>query len=197
MGSMKMDGYAMLGVGMDLSESQAEDVRQAVADFKRGMELRGELNLRVARRVTSILRAGMFSFGVISIILVGMLVAFTSRVSDMIVVLDTMREQFSNMSSDMRQMRTVIARMDQDLQTFPLVVAETDAMRTSIGQMSTKLHSMSSTMADVETQMRVITVNVDHMNQSFRLLEPAVLGLGGNINHASEPMKNFNSFFPW
>jgi len=53
----KRDDYAY-GGGMNSSERQAEDVRQAVADFKRAMELRGELNLRVARRDTSILRAG-------------------------------------------------------------------------------------------------------------------------------------------
>lgn len=182
---------------MDVSENQAQGLRQAVADFKQAMELRGELNLRVARRVTSILRAGMFSFGVIAVILVGMLIAFTSRVSDMIVVLDTMRVQFSAMSSDMREMRAVIAQMDQDLQAFPAVVAELDGMRSVVGQMNTNLQSMSKKVTGVENRMQTITLNVDHMNQSFRHLEPSVLGLGGNINKASEPMKNFNSIFPW
>lgn len=182
---------------MNSSERQAEDVRQAVADFKRAMELRGELNLRVARRVTSILRAGMFSFGVIAVILVGMLIAFTSRVSDMIVVLDTMQVQFSAMSSDMRKMRTVIARMDQDLQTFPVVTGELSTMRNSVTQMNANLMSMTEKVTGVENKMRSITANVGHMNQSFRRLEPSVRGLGGNINNASEPMKNFNSFFPW
>ncbi|HEY9163267.1 MAG TPA: hypothetical protein VIN57_01560, partial [Magnetovibrio sp.] len=63
--------------------SQTEEVRQAIADFKRAMELRGELNLRVGRRVTAILRTGMLSFAVVTIIMVGMLIAFTSRVTDM------------------------------------------------------------------------------------------------------------------
>lgn len=182
---------------MDLSEKQAEDVRKAVADFKRAMELRGELNLRVARRVTSILRAGMFSFGVIAVILVGMLIAFTSRVSDMIVVLDTMRVQFSAMSADMQKMRTVVARMDQDMQSFPIVAGELNTMRSTVTEMNANMISMSDKVTGVEHKMRSITANVGQMNQSFRYLEPSVRGLGGNINSASEPMKNFNSFFPW
>ncbi|PCI40518.1 MAG: hypothetical protein COB46_06705 [Rhodospirillaceae bacterium] len=182
---------------MDLSDTQAEEVRKAVADFKKGMELRGELNLRVARRVTSILRAGMFSFGIIAVILVGMLIAFTSRVSDMIVVLDTMRVQFSAMSSDMQQMNQIVDRMDKNMQSFPVISAELGTMRLNVSTMNTHLKSMSEKVKRVEYTMRGITTNVGHMNQSFRKLEPSVRGLGGNINNAAEPMKTFNSFFPW
>lgn len=182
---------------MDLSDKQADDVRKAIADFKKGMELRGELNLRVARRVTSILRAGMFSFGIIAVILVGMLIAFTSRVSDMIVVLDTMRVQFSAMSSDMQKMNAIVANMDQNMQSFPVISGELGTMRTNVSAMNSNLQSMSEKVRRVEGTMRAITTNVGHMNQSFRQLEPSVRGLGGNINNASEPMKTFNSFFPW
>ena len=182
---------------MELSDKQADEVRKAVADFKKGMELRGELNLRVARRVTSILRAGMFSFGVIAVILVGMLIAFTSRVSDMIVVLDTMRVQFSAMSTDMQQMNKIVARMDKDMQSFPVISGELGTMRTHVSDMNSNLQSISEKVKRIEYTMRTITTNVGHMNQSFRQLEPSVRGLGGNINTAAEPMKSFNSFFPW
>ena len=58
---------------MDITENEAAQMRQAVVDFKKAMELRSELNLRVARRVTSILRVGMFSFAVVTVLLVVML----------------------------------------------------------------------------------------------------------------------------
>jgi len=77
------------------------------------------------------------------------------------------------------------------------VTGELSTMRSSVTQMNAHLMSMTEKVSGVENKMRSITANVDHMNQSFRRLEPSVMGLGGNINNAAEPMKNFNSFFPW
>jgi len=131
------------------------------------------------------------------VILVVMLFAFTSSVGNMISVLDTMRVQFSSMSADMRQMRTVIGAMDRDLATFPVVVSELDTMRTTVAKMNANLATMSGSMTSVENKMRVITTDVANMNQSFRHLEPALVGIGANVNQASEPMKTFNNIFPW
>ena len=55
---------------MELSEDQHIEVRQAVVDFRRGMEIRSGLNLRVAKRVTLMLRTGIVSMGAITVILV-------------------------------------------------------------------------------------------------------------------------------
>lgn len=195
--AIKWASSVHVGAIVNITENEAAEMRQAVVDFKRAMELRSELNLRVARRVTSILRVGMFSFAVVTVILVVMLFAFTSSVGNMISVLDTMRVQFSSMSADMRQMRTVIAAMDRDLATFPVVVGELDSMRTTVAKMNANLATMSGSMTSVESKMRVITTDVANMNQSFRYLEPALVGIGANVNQASEPMKTFNNIFPW
>ncbi|MGD8674124.1 MAG: hypothetical protein PVH86_12440, partial [Thiogranum sp.] len=61
---------------MQLAEEQHTQICQVVADFRRGMEIRGNLNLRVARRVTQILRTGILGLGTITVILVVILIAF-------------------------------------------------------------------------------------------------------------------------
>jgi len=142
-------------------------------------------------------RVGMVSFAVVTVIMGGMLFAFTSSVTHMITVLDTMRVQFSSMATGMREMRSVIAGMDRDLATFPVVVGELDTMRSTVSSMNATLANMSQSMTSVEGKMRVITFDVGGMNQSFRQLEPALVGIGSNVNDASQPMKNFNSIFPW
>jgi len=179
------------------SEQQVEATRRAIADFKRAMELRGDLNLRVARRVTAILRTGMFSFAVITVIMVGMLIAFTSSVKDMIVVMDTMRVQFSSMADNMRVMREVIARMDRDMATLPVVTAELNTMREHVSRMNGELAAMTQKVAAVEGNLQVITTNVGQLNDSFRQVEPALADIGRNVNQASGPVKNLNSFMPW
>ena len=93
---------------MKFTEQQHAEVRQAITDFRRGMEIRSSLNLRVAKRVTLMLRTGIVSMGLITIILLVMLIAFNNKLVEMSNVLDTMNQKFSSMSKDMGQMQTVI-----------------------------------------------------------------------------------------
>lgn len=181
----------------EAGEKQSELLRQAVADFRRAMELRGEVNLRVARRVTSILRIGMLSFAVISVIMVGMLFAFTSRVSDMIVVLDTMQTQFHSVSADMHEMGLAVHRMDSDMQGFPAVTSEMATMRANVSALNERLASITAKMAEAQDRMQTMTRNVGLMNDSFRALAPSVEAIGGDLDHAASPMRRANAFFPW
>jgi len=90
---------------MQITEDQEKLIRRATEDFIKAMDIRSATNVRVARRVTAILRIGMVSFGAVSLILLLMLYAFTSKMDEMIVALDTMNRQFSSMSGDMTLIR--------------------------------------------------------------------------------------------
>lgn len=72
---------------MEITKHQEERIRLATEDFRKGMEIRNSMNVRVAKRVTAILRIGMVSFGVMTLILLMMLYAFTSKMDEMIVAL--------------------------------------------------------------------------------------------------------------
>jgi predicted metalloprotease len=92
---------------MQLTEEQHTKICQVVADFRRGMEIRSNLNLRVARRVTQILRTGILGLGTITVILVVMLIAFNMKLVEMSAVLQTMNQKFSSMSKNMAKMQVV------------------------------------------------------------------------------------------
>ena len=58
---------------MEITAAQEESLRQATEEFRKGMSIRSTMNVRVASRVTAILRIGMVSFGVVTVILLLML----------------------------------------------------------------------------------------------------------------------------
>jgi len=114
---------------VDLKEAQHAEIRQAVADFRLGMEIRSSLNLRVARRVTVILRTGIIGMGVITAVLLVMLIAFNNKLVEMNGVLATMNNKFSSMSKDMGEMQHVLIQMDRNVAYLPAIVGETDNIR--------------------------------------------------------------------
>jgi len=182
---------------VELTEEQHAGIRQAVADFRRGMEIRSSLNLRVAKRVTMLLRTGIVSMGVITMILLVMLMAFNNKLVEMSSVLDTMNQKFSSMSSDMGQMQTVITQMDKNITYLPGIVDETDTMKEVIQIMRGDIGDISGSVTNLQINLTGITSNVDHMTQTFRGLDNTMQHLGVDINKMSTPSRMFNNMMPF
>lgn len=182
---------------MDLTEQQHEEIRQAIADFRRGMEIRSSLNLRVAKRVTLMLRTGIVSMGVITIILLVMLSAFNNKLVEMSEVLDTMNQKFGSMSYDMGQMRAVLDRMDRNVMYLPGIVNETGEMRAVVGVMRHDIGVISASVGELQDNLTGITGNVDHMTKTFRGIDSSMQHIGVDINKLSKPSKLFNKIMPF
>jgi hypothetical protein len=113
---------------MVITTEQEARIRQATGDFHRAMEIRNAMSVRVAKRVTAILRIGMVSLGVVTIILMMMLYAFTSKMGDMIVALNTMNTEFSSMAQDMTTMKTTLYDMEHNVAHVPAITRATADM---------------------------------------------------------------------
>lgn len=100
---------------MEITTEQEQRLLEATEAFQTAMLIRNSMSVRVARRVTAILRIGMVSLGVVTIILLMMLYAFTSKMDEMILALDTMNEKFSSMAQDMTTMRTTLSGMERNI----------------------------------------------------------------------------------
>ena len=159
---------------MEMTTDQEKMIRQAAEDFKKAMELRSSMNVRVARRVTAILRIGMVSFGAVSLILLLMLYAFTSKMEEMIVVLDTMNVKFTSMSENMTIMRATLNSMEHKISYVPAITHATMDIRDTVSNMRTEVVSMEGTVASLNNEVYGITSNVSNMNLQIRTLDPAV-----------------------
>lgn len=173
------------------------EISQMVADFKRGMELRGNLNLRVARRVSQILRTGIVGLGVLTIILVSMLIAFNMKLVEMSAVLETMNQKFSSMSANMDRMQVVLQAMDRNVAYLPGIVKETGNIQGVVEMLRGDVHAMSERVSHLQTNMTGITGNVDQMTQTFRGLDDTVQNMGVDVNKMSGPSRMFNNMMPF
>ncbi|MEO5339138.1 MAG: hypothetical protein H7837_01275 [Magnetococcus sp. MYC-9] len=180
-----------------LSPEQHTALRQAAAEFKQAMGVRSSLNLRVAMRVTAILRVGMISLGMVAIIFLFLLSVLTSKITFMIDVIDTMNKQFTSMSKDMDEMRKVIVRMDQYMATMPAIVQEVDTMKGSVATLNGHVDDIATRMQAIDKGLTNITQHVGNMTATFRVMDGSVHGIGQDVHRMSRPMKLFNSLSPF
>lgn len=182
---------------MSLTLEQHETLRQAVVHFKEAMDVRSRLNLRVAIRVTSILRVGMISLGVVAVIFLFLLLVLTSKITYMIDVIDTMNSQFTSMSKDMGEMRRVIVQMDQHMATMPTIVQEVDGMKGTVSSLNGHIGTIATKMQAIDKGLANITTHVGNMTATFRVMDGSVNRIGQDVNRISRPMKLFNTFSPF
>lgn len=182
---------------MIVTAEQEEKIIKATEDFKVAMALRNSMNVRVATRVTAILRIGMVSFGIVTVILLLMLYAFTSKMNEMIVALNTMNREFSSMSQDMTMMRTTLGGMERNISHVPAITRATQDIGLTVGTMRSEVANMDKTIANLNYEMDGITNQVGNMTWQIRAIDPAVQHMGNDVNRMSGPMRLFNIFTPF
>ena len=143
------------------------------------------------------LRTGIVSMGLITVILLVMLIAFNNKLVEMSNVLDTMNQKFSSMSKDMGQMQAVIKHMDKNIAYLPGIVDETGTMSEIVHIMRGDIGVISSSVIKLQINVSDITGDMDHMTQTFRSLDGTVQHLGVDINKMSGPSRMFNNIMPF
>jgi hypothetical protein len=181
---------------MEMTVDQEELIRRASEDFRKAMEIRSSMNVRVAKRVTAILRIGMLSFGVVTLVLLLMLFAFTSKMNEMIVALDTMNGQFSSMTEDMTMMKTTLYSMERNISHVPAITQATTDISNTVSEMRAEVDGMKVTIVKLNHELYGITSQVNNMTWEISSLDPAVQHIGRDVNRMSGPMRTFNIFSP-
>ncbi len=171
-------------------------VQKAVDDFKEAMKIRSGLNLRVAVRVTAILRTGMISLAVVAIVFLLLLALVSSKLEFMIGVMNTMNSQFSSMAKDMAVMRQVIEQMDAHMASLPVIVNEVGHMHGSVAALNSDIQVIAKKMHQVEHNLGGITNSVEAMNTTFQGMDAVVRGMDFNVHRMARPMKLFNNMVP-
>jgi hypothetical protein len=181
---------------MEITAEQEMRVRQATEDFHRAMKIRNAMSVRVAKRVTAILRIGMVSLGMVTIILMMMLYAFTSKMGEMIIALDTMKTEFTSMARDMTAMKKTLYHMEHNVAHVPAITRATVDMAGTVGIMRSSVEAMQQTISQLNTDVHATTGQVTNMTWQMRTLDPAVQHMGRDVNRISGPMRMFNIFNP-
>ncbi|MBF0610506.1 MAG: hypothetical protein G8345_11040 [Magnetococcales bacterium] len=178
------------------TDSQSVLLQQVIADIQTTLQLRNAFHIRVARKVTILLRVGLVSLGVLAIILLLLLTALSSQTQSLITIVGTMNQRFVSMSDNMYTMRNTIERMEKSVATMPIITGEVTRMRHTVTAMSGELTGMDKRLIGIHRQVAGIENNMAHMTMTFGMLDRGVQGMGVDVHRMSRPMKTFNSISP-
>ncbi len=157
------------------------------------IELRNQMHIRVAQRVTSIIRVGMISIGGLIIAMFLLVALLLWKFQDMVNAMTTMNQHFSMMSDDMGKMREMILKMDQSMHPMPAITHNVQTMDQSVAAMNQNMDIIAAKMVNMDYTMQQMRTNVMRMTHTFGGMDQAVYGIGRDVNTMSQPMKDFNN----
>lgn len=165
----------------------------ALQKFRRALDLRTHMHIRVASRVTSIIRIGMLSIGGLVVAMFLLVLLLLWRFQHMVDAMTTMNQHFSLMSEDMAQMREVILKMNVSMQPMPLITERVQTLDQSVIRMNQNMDVISDKIVSMDQTMQQLRSNVARMANTFGGLDQTVYGIGRDVKVMSEPMQDFNN----
>jgi len=175
------------------ADNEQELLMESIQKFRHAMKLRSGMNMRLGRRITSIIRVGMVGISVMALAMLMLMVTLAFQMVNVVDAMENMNKHFSTMADDMKQMQLVIVRMDQHMQAMPRIVGNVQDMEKSVTSMGTNMHTISEHMGVMKQNIQQLSVSVASMDSTFVTMDDAVLGIGQQVNTMSAPMKVFNS----
>jgi len=160
--------------------------------FRQALNLRTHMHIRVASRVTSIIRIGMLSIGGLVVAMFLLVLLLLWRFQHMVDAMTTMNQHFSLMSEDMTQMREVILKMDVSMQPMPLITERVQTLNQSVISMNQNMDVIADKIISMDHTMQQLRGNVARMANTFGGLDQAVYGIGHDVKVMSKPMQDFN-----
>jgi methyl-accepting chemotaxis protein len=177
---------------LDLSEVDPKSILDLGQRVQHILAMRGDLSLKVATRVTFLIRFTMILFGGLAISMLVMMLIMSSKMGDLTGAIDNMNAHFTHMTEDMKVMRAHVSKMEQSIQAMPNMLTQVDAMNNSMGQMNGSVANMSDDMTSIRQNMDTMRVSVDQIDNNFAHMEQSMGVMRQDVNQMSKPMRLFN-----
>jgi len=181
---------------MDAIEKD-QAMHNALGAFSRIIRLRDRMNLRVAKRVTLLIRATFIGFGLVMGAFLFMVIVLSSQMSHITKTITTMNEHFTSMNNDMDHMLFAMKKMDENVATLPTTVKHMDVMYHHVHRMSKNMIVINADMGSMSKDMTRLARDVGDMKKSFGHLDASVWKMQKNVDHMSSPMRLFNRVNPF
>ena len=136
---------------MDNNDSRevAEIIENAMREFNESMYHREQLSIRIGRRTTQIIRFGMIgllALGLALFYLIFILAkdfsAITEHMDDMSGYMSTMDRNFVVVAETLPRMQTTLDGLNRNITVMPALNQSVGNMDTSLGALSTDMHTM-------------------------------------------------------
>lgn len=168
-------------------------LRDSIAKFKTALDYRDVIHLRIAKRVTLIIRVGMISLAVIAIALLLLVFVLTYYIQDAITALETMNRHFRSMQTDMVVMKSKVSEMDSRVASLPMIVNSVSSMDQAVGALNADIGIMLGKIRSMNLHMNYLTGNVATMTNQFAVMDASVYGIARGVNTMSSAMRPLNT----
>lgn len=176
----------------------AEIVENALSEFRKGMEAREQLSIRIGRRTTQIIRFGMFGLSVLGLALFYLIfiltkdfATITDEMERMSVNLTNMEGYFSTVATDITSIRQTLLVLNDNIMVMPVISRTVGNMDASLAAMSGDLRTVTGQMASMNSNMASVNGNMQILNKQISDMNLVMGHMAGNVNQISKPMKMF------
>ncbi len=156
------------------------------------LEIRGDLNLKVAKRVTFLTRFTITIFGVSSVSMLVFIMIMATNIVQLTKTVDTMNTLFGKMTDDMVVMNKNVATMEDRVSSIPSMKKNLVTMDKTMIDMSGGMKNMKSDMKVIRQDMDKMDKSVTQMASSFTQTENSMLKMKSDVNILAKPMRLFN-----
>ena len=119
----------------------AELVAGSLEDFRKGMEAREQLSIRIGRRTTQIIRFGMTGMTILGAVMFYLIFILTRDFSNITLHMTEMSGYMHNMNNSFSTVTATLDRVQETMVTLNDNVAVMPALNSSVGNMDTNLGS--------------------------------------------------------
>jgi len=175
-----------------------EIVERSLDDFRKGMEYREQLSIRIGRRTTQIIRFGMTGMAILGLALFYLIFILTKDFSDirkhmteMSGYMYNMERDFSIVAGSITQVHKTMLVLNDNIMVMPEMNSSVGNMDTNLGVLSTDLHSMVEQIHYMNGNVSSLASNMQLLNNQFTDMNRSVGHMSGNVNQMAKPMKIF------
>jgi len=170
-------------------------VQQALDDFRKSMEYREQLSVRIGRRTTQIIRFGMIALSMLGLALFYLIFILTKDFSNITVHMTEMSGYMKNMEGSFTTVAGTISQVEQTLSTLNQYITVMPALSGSVGSMDDSLGLLRTDMHSMVEQIEYMNGNVGNMANSMHILNNqigdmnrAVNSMAANMHKMAKPM---------
>jgi outer membrane murein-binding lipoprotein Lpp len=171
--------------------SQEQIIQQINHKYRQAMDLRFTINIRVAKRMTIIIRGLIAVFAVLLIsffLLISVLTQHTNEINDTI---NTINLYFTSMTEDMHAMRLNVASMEQDMSVMPIIMEEVATINGHVNTMGKSIESLAQKMHTINQHMSSMDEDITAMSTTLLKMDNTVHYIDIDVDNLSSPMKSY------
>jgi len=173
-------------------------VERSLDDFRKGMEYREQLSIRIGRRTTQIIRFGMTGMAILGLALFYLIFILTKDFSDirmhmtkMSGYMHDMDQSFTTVTGKITQVNETMLKLNDSITVMPALNGSVGNMDHNLGVLSTDLHAMVEQIQYMNGNVTSMAGNMQILNNQFTDMNRIVGNMSGNVHDMAKPMKVF------